>query len=247
MEEMTSKSRFRFRCHAGLPCFTKCCRDVNIFLTPYDVLRLKQRLGLSSGGFLHRHTIPLLAGHSGLPMVVLKMGDDPGKRCPFVGPDGCAVYDDRPWSCRMYPLDRKDLGDSFGVIADPRFCLGLGEESDQSVEEYLSSQGVPPYEEMERLLRRISEAPRLSAERIRNPKVQEMCRMALYDLDRFRRFVLESRFLQLFYVEKEVADKIPYDDVELMRLAFRWLEFGLVSGETMRIRQDVIEGRGNGQ
>ncbi len=244
---MTSKSRFRFRCHAGLACFTKCCRDVNIFLTPYDVLRLKQRLGLPSGEFLRRHTIPLLAGPSGLPVVVLKMGDDPSKRCPFVGPDGCAVYEDRPWSCRMYPLDRKDRDDSFGVIADPGLCLGLGEEWDQSVEDYLKAQGVLPYDEMERLLLKISQAPRLFAERIRNPQVQEMCRMALYDLDRFRRFVLESRFLQLFYVEKDVAERIPYDDLELMRLALRWLEFGLVSGETMRIRQDVLEGLSDGR
>ncbi len=67
--------------------------------------------------------------------------------------------------------------------------------------------------------------------------------MALYDLDRFRRFVLESRFLQVFYVEKEIAQKITVDDLELMKLAHRWLEFGLVSGETLKIREDVVKGK----
>jgi hypothetical protein len=38
-------------------------------------------------------------------------------------------------------------------------------------------------------------------------KVQEMFRMALDDLDRFRRFVLESRFLKTFYVEKEIGKR----------------------------------------
>jgi Fe-S-cluster containining protein len=245
--EVNSKSGFRFRCHPGLPCFTKCCRDVNIFLSPYDILRLKKRLGISSGEFLERYTISLIAARSGLPVVVLKMADDKDKRCPFVGSDGCMVYDSRPWSCRMYPLDRKEADDSFAIIADPGICLGLREESEQSVADYLVAQGVPPYEEMEGLLSRISGAPALCAERIQNPKLQEMCRVALYDLDRFRRFVMESRFLEIFYVEKEVAEKIPYDDLELMKLAFRWLEFGLVSGETMRIREDMLSGVGNGK
>ena len=39
---------FRFRCHPGVSCFNTCCADVNIFLSPYDVLRLTERLGLTS-------------------------------------------------------------------------------------------------------------------------------------------------------------------------------------------------------
>ena len=38
---LSPESKFRFSCHKGLSCFTQCCGDVNIFLTPYDVLRLK--------------------------------------------------------------------------------------------------------------------------------------------------------------------------------------------------------------
>src|SRR5512135_3107004 len=104
-------------------------------------------------------------------------------------------------------------------------------------------QGLAPYNEMQILLGKISSHPQLSGEFIRNPKIQEMCRMALYDLDRFRRFVLESRFLQLFEVEKDVADRIRSDDVELMRLAHRWLEFGLVAGETLKIREEAVKAR----
>jgi hypothetical protein len=96
---------------------------------------------------------------------------------------------------------------------------------------------------MGNLLSKITSDPRLSMEKIQNPKVQDMCRMALYDLDRFRRFVLESRFLQIFYVEKEVVAKIAKDDLELMKLALRWLEFGLISGESLKIREDIIKGK----
>jgi len=46
------EDNFRFACHDGLECFTRCCRDTTIFLTPYDILRLKNALGISSETFL---------------------------------------------------------------------------------------------------------------------------------------------------------------------------------------------------
>ena len=82
-----------------------------------------------------------------------------------------------------------------------------------------------------------------SRESIQNPKIQEMCRMALYDLDRFRRFVLKSRFLEIFQVEEELVERLKDDDLSLMNLAYRWLEFGLFSGETLRIREDHLKGK----
>ncbi len=245
-DRLTVESRLRFRCGADLPCFTRCCRDVNIFLSPYDVLRLKRRLGVSSEEFLERFTIPLISRTAGFPVVVLRMEEDRDRACPFVGPAGCTVYEDRPWSCRMFPLDRAEQKGAFRIIAPPELCQGLGEDSERGVGEYLQSQDVLPYEEMERPFERIASDPRLRRERIENPRIQEMCRMALYDLDRFRRFVLESRFLQLFYVEKDLADAIRQDDLELMKLAFRWLEFGLVAGGGMRIREDAIQGKASG-
>ncbi len=33
---------FRFACHSQLPCFTRCCADLKLVLTPYDILRLKK-------------------------------------------------------------------------------------------------------------------------------------------------------------------------------------------------------------
>ena len=64
--------------------------------------------------------------------------------------------------------------------------------------------------------------------------------MALYDIDRFRRFVLESRFLKIFHVKKASVERLKEDDMELMKLAYKWLEFGLISGETLKIREDLI-------
>jgi len=48
-------TKFKFRCHKGIGCFTKCCSNIDIMLTPYDIVRLKRRLGISSGEFLANH------------------------------------------------------------------------------------------------------------------------------------------------------------------------------------------------
>jgi Fe-S-cluster containining protein len=103
-ERLNEKSEFRFACHPGVPCFNDCCGDVNIFLTPYDIIRLKNNLGIPSGEFLSEYTVSPFDKNLKYPVILLKMNDDEKKSCPFVGENGCGVYEDRPWACRMYPL-----------------------------------------------------------------------------------------------------------------------------------------------
>ncbi len=101
--KLSVKDKFKFSCHKGLACFGQCCSDVNIFLTPYDVLRMRKALGLASGKFLKKYTATFLTEQK-LPLVLLKMNDDDRKTCPFVSTEGCIIYNDRPWPCRMYPV-----------------------------------------------------------------------------------------------------------------------------------------------
>jgi Fe-S-cluster containining protein len=99
-----SGDQLRFACGPDLPCFTVCCSNLDLLLTPPDLLRLQRRLGLSSEQFLARHTERQLRGRAGLPFLFLRMRDDDKKSCPFLTPHGCAVYSDRPLACRLYPL-----------------------------------------------------------------------------------------------------------------------------------------------
>src|SRR5512147_1995441 len=123
----TLDEKFKFACHKGLSCYNTCCRDVNIFLTPYDVLRMRRGTGLSSEEFLQRHTVALLS-EEGLPLLVLKMKEDAKKTCPFVAPDGCSIYQDRPWSCRMYPVFPVSSEEKEFLIEEKAACLGFRED-----------------------------------------------------------------------------------------------------------------------
>jgi hypothetical protein len=72
----TLDSRFKFACRKGMKCYTHCCSDLNIILTPYDVIRLKNRLGLTCDQFLAIYTKPEMLARTKVPVVTLKMLDD---------------------------------------------------------------------------------------------------------------------------------------------------------------------------
>ncbi|MBU1614555.1 YkgJ family cysteine cluster protein, partial [bacterium] len=67
--KLTSKSRFKFLCHKGIECFTKCCSGIDIVLTPFGIIRMKNRLNLSCDEFLLRYTTVEILGKTMLPVV----------------------------------------------------------------------------------------------------------------------------------------------------------------------------------
>ena len=233
---------FSFRCHRGMECFTRCCAALNLPLTPYDILRLKNRLGLTSDEFLLQHTDMRFDAHPRFPMVLLKMrGED--KKCPFVTPEGCQVYADRPGACRIYPIGRasmkvdqeKEAREKFFVVKEDH-CLGFREERTWTIEEWTADQGLDEYSAMNDLwLEVISSQRSLGLEKEIHRKMQ-MFSMASYNLDKFRKFVFESRLLQLFDVDSKMVETFAKDDKELMRFAFSWLEFSLFGLNTIKIK-----------
>ncbi len=224
-KRMDPEHEFKFNCSPGVSCFTQCCQDVTIVLTPYDVLRLEKALGISSDEFLDKYTIILPKENRLIPMVILKMNEG-DKRCPLVSKEGCAVYEDRPWPCRMFPLDMNDDG-TFSRITDSSRCLGLKEEKKWRIYEWLLDQGIVPYEEMNRLFSEITAPLRAQEPTIQNPDIGKMVFMALYNLDKFREFVFNSTFLDRFDVDSIRVIKIQRSDEELLKFAFDWIKFGL--------------------
>jgi len=226
-----------FQCRPGLACFTSCCQDVNIFLSPYDILRMKNALGISSDEFLERYTRTLLPGPGKIPIILLTMREE-DKRCHFVTDQGCSIYEDRPWACRMYPLDKSDETGEYSFIVDAETCLGQKEDKPWVLGEWFQDQGLPPFEDMDMRFRLVTQYPRLMEAGIDQPQVRQMFRMACYDLDTFRRFVYGTRFFEVFEVEDEMKDAARTDDVALLELAINWLRFGLVCGDVLPIKQE---------
>ncbi len=238
-ERMDPEHHFRFDCSPGVSCFTQCCQDVTIVLTPYDVMRLKERLGMSSQAFVDTHTIVLPKKGRLIPLVILKMREE-DKRCPFVTGAGCMVYEDRPWPCRMFPLDMNDDG-TFRTITSPERCQGFDRPETWRISEWLVAQGIVPYDQMNSLFAEITAPLQADAPDIDNPKITQMLFMAMYNLDRFRDFVFQSSFLKRFEVDPLQIEKIKRKDEELLKFAFNWIKFGLFGQLLFKIRQETSE------
>lgn len=236
---MYKEHLFKFNCYPGVQCFTQCCQDVTILLTPYDVLRMKRGLGISSDEFLDRYTVIVPKQDRLLPMVTLKMNDE-NKKCPFVSEKGCFVYEHRPWSCRMYPLDLHDDG-TFHIVADPSRCKGLSAKEKWKIEDWLVDQGIPPYEEMNRLFSEITISLQSYELDIDNPQISKMIFMSLYNLDKFRRFVFESTFLDRFDLDTNRIERIRKSDEELLKLGMEWLKFGLFGEILFRVKEGAAK------
>ena len=60
--EPLENSAFQFRCGPDVKCYMSCCRKLDLILYPYDIIRLKNRLSISSEEFMRRHGIGVIHG-----------------------------------------------------------------------------------------------------------------------------------------------------------------------------------------
>ncbi|MCP4111853.1 MAG: YkgJ family cysteine cluster protein [Desulfobacteraceae bacterium] len=236
-------SKFKFKCHKEVKCFTKCCRGINIVLTPYDIIRLKNRLELSAENFLALYTEPHMLEKTDLPVITLKLLNDEGADpenlpCPFVREDGCIVYEDRPTSCRYYPLGTASLShkqgaddEDFYFFVNEPHCLGFEEEKEWTVHEWRKDQGVDIHDEInaewtDLIVRKRSFPPNIKL----SEQSKNMFFLASYNIDKFRDFVFESTFLERYDIDKETVEKIKKDEIELLKFGVTWLKSVLFQG-----------------
>lgn len=234
--KMTPEHLFTFRCGPGVSCYTQCCQDVSIVLTPYDVVRMKRALNMSSDAFLEKYTVIIPKKGKLIPLVILKMLEDKDKKCPFVTEAGCSIYEHRPWPCRMYPLDMDDDG-TFRFITGALRCKGLAEKDPWRIGDWLVDQGMVPYDKMNTLFSGITVPLKSQDFDIDNPRIFQMTFMALYNIDKFRGFVFKSSFLDRFEVEEERIEKIKWNDEELLNFSFDWVKFGILGQKLFWIKE----------
>ena len=221
---------FVFSCNAQVPCFNDCCRDLNQYLTPYDILRIKQHLKMTSSEFLSLYTRSYTGQESGLPVIALKTSPSTGFMCPFVRPEGCLVYENRPASCRLYPLARvltrsRETGrftERYFLIKEDH-CKGFVTGPTWRVSQWLKDQGVHIYNEMnDKMLEIIHLKNRLSPGAL-DAKSAQMFHLACYDLDNFRYHIFEKGLLGDTRPSDSEMELLRMDDTALLRFAMIWV------------------------
>ena len=222
---------FQFAGSPEVACFNECCRDLNQFLYPYDILRLKKRLALSSGQFLKRYTTQHVGPESGLPVVALKPADAERLTCPFVTPDGCRVYSDRPASCRMYPLARaisrnRETGrvsEHFMLLKEPH-CLGFHAAKSQTAGQWLDDQQIRIYNHFNDQLLDIIRLKNHLRPGPLDLTSRHQFYVALYDLDRFRSQLFKNKLYDQIEVDAQKLEAAKADDTALLEVAMVWIK-----------------------
>ena len=181
-------------------------------------------------------------------------GDDGMGACAFMQPEGCSVYSERPLTCRYYPLGLlshklKDANKKQDIhfLVKESHCKGHLEPNTQTVEEFRREQRVVVYEEVNRgwvdVLMKLASWKSIGGPMGKAPsaQVRQMFFMVSTDVDRFRRFVLETRFLRIYDIPAETVERIKASDEALLQLGFQWLKNVLFNEPTLDMRQEVLQ------
>lgn len=240
-----AETKFRFSCHPDVQCFTVCCKNVDMILYPFDLIRLKDALKVDSTLLLEKFTRLTKGDNPFFPTVMLKLAENSEKSCPFLADSGCTVYTARPSACRMYPLERavdrspeKGKAIEYYFLTRHSYCLGHQEKRLYSVREWVRDQRLDSDNTMNELW---TEIDTLFAA---NPWQgeghggvrQQLAFMVCYNIDGFRRLSDEKRLINEFVLSKEVRRRIGRDDSELLKFGFEWLKL-IFAGKSSLIRK----------
>ncbi|NTV95815.1 MAG: YkgJ family cysteine cluster protein [Thiobacillus sp.] len=244
-------SQLKFRCHRGVKCWNACCSNIDITLTPYDILRLKNHLGMSSGEFLQKYTVPYEIDKDGTPGVKLRSVDG-GTACQFMVEEGCSVYQDRPTACRYYPVALLSVRRSdeyvdrlsFALVQE-KTCFGHQEPDTQTIDQYREGQGATEYDEKGRGWRQLILKKKSAGPAIGKPPVitNQLFFMANYDLDRFRAFVISDSFNKTYDIPVEQMAELVADDEKLMAFGFDFLRHVLFGEKCLTEKDGAYEAR----
>jgi uncharacterized protein len=241
----------QFQCSKGIACFNKCCQSIDITLTPYDVARLRRRLGLSSKEFLHLHTVPFPMDGQGMPGIKLKTGDE-SRACPFVTEAGCSVYEDRPSACRYYALGSMSMrkfqsatDEQAYFVVKEEHCLGHLGPRKLTVAQYREEQGVVDYDEINLGWRQVVLKKRSSGPTVGKPsqRSSQLFFMASYDMEGFRAFIQSEGFQQLYDIDGQSMQEVMESDEALVPFAAKFLKQVLFGEHTLPMRKDATEKR----
>ena len=195
-ESLSLDSSFTFLCHPDLPCFNQCCPTPTVILSPYDLLRLKQGLGITSTALRQRYTQQEIEPNSNLPLVFIDAFRSPEGGCPFLGESGCTVYPYRPAACRLFPLTMGSRLTPDGVedhyfCRRLDYCQGFNGAAEWAAASWMADQGFTEYDQGRREWLEILLKAGLTEELVVDDLVQDLFATLAYDLDRSRRLVFD--------------------------------------------------------
>ena len=174
-------------------------------------------------------------GH-GMPGIKMRTTDvDPASL--FMDEEkGCTVYEDRPTSCRYYPVailsSRKSDECRYALIEEPH---GMGHKEDRqiNVADYREEQKVEDFDLHNRgyyqlILKKKSAGPLIGQP---SPTSFQFFFMVCYDTDRFKEFLQSKNFRNIYNLADEEYKDILNDAIKRLEFGYRLLRQVLYAKE----------------
>jgi len=227
---LCGKKRFFFGCHPRVTCFTECCRELDLLLTPYDVLCLSKELQMRAKEFIDRFVVIEQDEQGGFPRLYLGMVDDGRASCPFISNRGCKVYNSRPGACRAYPVGRGATLDANGqvqeihVLIREEHCRGFAESHSHSVAEWFENQGLNDYNVLNDEVLSLLQHEQIQQGILLTQAQKDNYILALYKLDEFRKMVSSAAFRDKYILSEKEQSAILTNDLNLLWFGIRWMK-----------------------
>jgi len=192
---------------------------------------------MTSGDFLSKYTLQHTGPESGLPVVTLKPADQRELICPFVTEEGCRVYENRPASCRTYPLARlasrsRETGqitEHWALIREPH-CRGFEQDKTWILREWIKGHGLLEYNEMNDLFMEIISLQNQHNQGPLDMKSRHVFYMACYDIDNFRVHIFEKGFLDDLEMDIDHLESLKENDISLLKFGMEWIKKTVFKG-----------------
>jgi len=254
--KLTASDSFNFRCHRGVSCWNACCHGADVTLTPYDIMTLAKFFFVRPAQFIADYTVPAIHEASGLPVAKLVMTEKDGKGpCVFMREEeGCSVYTSRPATCRYYPLGLgayklkgHETREDMHFLVKESHCEGHKEDQQQTVSEFRTDQGIEPYDLLNQrwidILMKMASWRTIGGPMGKDVSLQtkKMFYMVSTDIDAFRRFVFETKFLETYEIDDDMINSIRSNDEALLQLGFDWLKNVMFNDPVLTMKKPVLQ------
>jgi len=128
---------------------------------------------------------------------------------------------------------------------DDAKCGGLADGQTWTLVAWQKSQGIDACNEIDDRYKEITLEEKLLKKNMNDAGMLGMFFMA-FDIDKFKSFVFESKFLEVFDVSGEEVKKMKESETELLKFAFRWLKFGLIDKKALKMKESVLHDQKGG-